>query len=68
VKPGIPEPKRGRARAPGVEQAARQVASSRKPSKSAKPRVEAYGTHVGWYRTRAEAERAAGKRPRKSKL
>ena len=67
MKPGIPEPKRGSARAPGVEQAARQVAYSRKPSKSPKPRVEAYGKHVGWYRTHAEAERAAGRRSRRSK-
>ena len=67
MKPGIPKPKRESARAPGVEQAARQVAYSHKPSKSAKPRVEPYGKHVGWYRTRAEAEKAAGKRPRRSK-
>jgi hypothetical protein len=29
--------------------------------------VQKYGKHVGWYRTRAEAEKAA-KRPRRSKL
>ena len=29
--------------------------------------VQRYGKHVGWYRTRAEAERAAGKRSRRSK-